>query len=298
MGGPVVGGESPAGSDPAPPAEAPPSYPNFAGKHAARPIVTPAEMLAWRRRRAVVGPAADGDRTEEDAAPPQAVILTYQPQLFRAVIEDESCTRWRLAGSLGQVHRLDRTDGRVAMVGGFGFGAPVATIVLENLLALGVERFVSMGTAGGLQPGQAFGDVVLCTGAVRDEGVSHHYLAPARWALPDPGLTTRLGRELEAAGVAAVAGTTWTIDTPYMETDAEVHHYRDLGVACVEMEAAALFSVAAHRGVQIASAFALSDQVSPDAWVPGFAAPELTASLRAIFAAAVRGLDRPATDRP
>jgi hypothetical protein len=62
--------------------------------------------------------------------------------------------------------------------------------------------------------------------------------------------------------------------------------------------AAALFSVAAHRGVPVASAFALSDQVSPDAWVPGFAAPEPAASLRTIFAAAVRGLDRPAADQP
>ena len=79
-----------------------------------------------------------------------------------------------------------------------------------------------------------------------------------------------------------------------METDAEVRHYRDLGVTCVEMEAAALFSVAAHRGVRVASAFALSDQVTPDAWVPGFAAPELAAALQAIFAAAVRCLDRPA----
>ena len=104
------------------------------------------------------------------------------------------------AGRLGQVHLLERTGGRVAVVGGFGFGAPVATIVMENLVALGVERFVSMGTAGGLQPGQAFGDVVVCTAAVRDEGVSHHYVPPARWAHPDAELTARLADELDDGG--------------------------------------------------------------------------------------------------
>jgi hypothetical protein len=45
--------------------------------------------------------------------------------------------------------------------------------------------------------------------------------------------------------------------------------------------------------VAIASAFALSDEVTPESWVPGFAAPELAASLRAIFEASVRCLDAP-----
>jgi hypothetical protein len=57
------------------------------------------------------------------------------------------------------------------------------------------------------------------------------------------------------------------------------------------MEEAALFSVASRRGVAIASAFALSDEVTPDNWVPGFAAPALAVSLRAIFDASVRCLD-------
>jgi uridine phosphorylase len=78
-----------------------------------------------------------------------------------------------------------------------------------------------------------------------------------------------------------------------METDGEVRHYREDGVACVEMEAAALFSVAQRRGVALASAFALSDEVTPDAWVPGFAAPELAASLRAIYEASVACLQEP-----
>jgi uridine phosphorylase len=276
------------------PPEAPPSYPNFAGKHAARPIVTPADMLAWRRRQALAASPGDEEATADG---PTAAVLTYQPSLLRSLLAEEPGERWQVAGSLGQVHRLERTDGRVAVVGGFGFGAPVATIVLENLVALGVRRFVSMGTAGGLQAGQAFGDVVVCTAAVRDEGVSHHYLPPARWARPDPSLTDGLGEALSGLGVTATSGTAWTIDTPYMETDAEVRHYRDLGVACVEMEAAALFSVGARRGVPVASAFALSDQVTPDAWVPGFAAPELATSLAVIFAAAVRCLDRPAPDQ-
>src|SRR5204863_5881793 len=121
--------------------EAPPSYPSFAGKHAGRPIVPPADMLAWRRRQA---PAVSPGDEEAAADGPTAAVLTYQPSLLRSLLAEEPGERWQVAGPLGQVHRLERTDGRVAVVGGFGFGAPVATIVLENLVALGVRRFVSM----------------------------------------------------------------------------------------------------------------------------------------------------------
>ena len=44
-------------------------------------------------------------------------------------------------------------------------------------------------------------------------------------------------------------GTSWTIDAPYRETVAEIRRYRQEGVATVDMEASALFAVAAYRGV-------------------------------------------------
>ena len=106
-------------------------------------------------------------------------------------------------------------------------GAPVAAGRMENLIALGVRRFVSLGSAGGLQPDLDVGDLVVCTGAVRDEGVSYHYLADHVEVSPDPTLTAALSAELHGP---IRAGRTWTIDAPYRETVAEVHHYRADGV--------------------------------------------------------------------
>ncbi len=42
------------------------------------------------------------------------------------------------------------------------------------------------------------------------------------------------------------------------------------GVVGVEMEAAALFTVARFRKVRIASLLVVSDELARDAWVPGF----------------------------
>ena len=43
------------------------------------------------------------------------------------------------------------TKGKVAIAGNFGIGAPVAGTILEELIAFGVKRFISIGTAGTLQ---------------------------------------------------------------------------------------------------------------------------------------------------
>ncbi len=74
------------------------------------------------------------------------------------------------------------------MVGRFG-GPLAATIVLKGLIALGVRRFISIGDAGYLQPACRFGEVVVFTGAIRGEGVSHHCVATDKFSYPSPALT-------------------------------------------------------------------------------------------------------------
>jgi uridine phosphorylase len=150
---------------------------------------------------------------------------------------------------------------RVGVVEGFGFGAPGAAIVIEELATLGVRRFINLGFAGALPNDVSFGDVVLCTGAIRDEGVSHHYVPSARYAYPAEGLTDELRQQLLRDGTPFSEGLTWTLDAVYRETLEEALAYRDEGVVTVEMEAAALFTVAEVRGVEIAAVFTVSDHL-------------------------------------
>jgi uridine phosphorylase len=161
---------------------------------------------------------------------------------------------------------------RVGVVEGFGYGAPAAAIVLEELATLGARRFINLGMAGALPSEVDFGEVVLCTAAVRDEGVSHHYVPAARYAYPSSMLTEDLRQMLRQQGTKFVEGPTWTIDAIYRETVDEAMAYRDEGVVTVDMESAALFTIAQVRGVDIAAIFAVSDhllagdewQLSPD----------------------------------
>jgi len=95
---------------------------------------------------------------------------------------------------------------------------------------------------------------------------------------------------MRQAGVPYRAGVSWTIDTPYRETVAEARRYQAEGVLCVEMEAAALFAVAKVRGLQVASAFTISDSLADLVWNPQFHGPPVQAGLITLYEAAVSAL--------
>jgi uridine phosphorylase len=61
-------------------------------------------------------------------------------------------------------------------------------------------------------------------------------------------------------------------------------------VLCVEMEAAALFAVAEVRGLQLASAFVISDSLADLVWSPRFHDPAVQAGLYRRYLAAVTAL--------
>jgi uridine phosphorylase len=261
-------------------------YPNFPDKHAHEALAEPSALLAYWESRGLL-PA---DRT-----PPEGLVLVYQRALHAAVLGG-------LAGPVTpyapgarpsaflDVHTFDDTGGTIGVVGGFGIGAPAAVSIMEMLAAVGVARFVGVGTAGALQPDLDTGDVVVCDRAVRDEGVSHHYLPPARWAEPSPALSGKLRACLDELGCAPTTGSAWTIDAPFRETVAEARHYAEDGVAVVEMEAAALFTVARVRGLEVASAFAVSDSLANGEWTPHFGHPQVATSLARMVPAAITAL--------
>ena len=177
----------------------------------------------------------------------------------------------------------------MALIGEFGWGAPMAAVVVERLIVMGVQAVVSIGTAGSLQRSLTIGPTVVRDRTLRDEGVSHHYLTPGQFAHADATLTPRLQAELETSSI----GTSWTIDTPFRETVEEARYYQSEGVLCVEMEAAALMAVAQHRQIPFATAFSISDSLGELVWDPQFRAPETAEGLRCFYRAAVAVLDRP-----
>jgi uridine phosphorylase len=257
-------------------------FPNFEGKHDHPGLTEPAAFVRYWVEHGVLAP---------DLRAPHGVVMLYQRSLVDAVLGGGDVSpfapRGRRRTAFLDLHTFDATDGAVGVVGGFGIGAPAAVATMESLAAIGVRRFVGIGTAGALAAGLDTGDVVVCVRAIRDEGVSHHYLPSALWATPSASLTRRLHDALDAAGLAPRPAGAWTIDAPFRETVAEANHYTVLGASVVEMEAAALFVVGEVRGVEVAAAFAISDSLADGEWVPQFGHPRLHEQLARMVPAAV-----------
>ena len=148
-----------------------------------------------------------------------------------------------------------------ACVGGPGIAAQ-----LEELIALGCDRFVACGGAGVLRKDISVGRLIVPDAAVRDEGTSYHYLPPSREVACPDGMPEFLARALSARGIAHLMAKTWTTDGVYRETRGRVARRRAEGCVTVEMEAAALFAVARFRGVRLGMILYGGDDVSGADW--------------------------------
>ncbi len=249
--------------------------PNFPGKHKSRPIVTPQEHVAYFRQQGLI----------PDFPIPESVIFCYEGNLLNRITKAEKVEQVHGVG--GGFYLLTETDNRVAVSGNNGIGAPSVSMLLEIYIELGVKRFINVGIAGGLQTTSHIGDVVVCTSAIRDEGVSYHYLEdPSTPALPSENLTAVLKQTLKQDGIRYTQGPTWTIDAFFRETVGEIQHYQQEGVVTVEMEAAALFAISTLRGVDMASGFVISDLIGDLVWHPQILAQETHESLFRLYQAA------------
>lgn len=147
-----------------------------------------------------------------------------------------------------------------------GIGGPSAAIAMEELANLGVHTFIRVGTCGGIALPVQSGDVVVATGAVRMEGTSREY-APLEWpAVPDFQAASALVQACRNQNRSWHAGVVQCKDSFYgqhspgrmpvsFELEQKWEAWKRLGVLASEMESAALFTVAAARGVRCGSVF-------------------------------------------
>jgi len=236
------------------------SFPNFKNKHLWDSMISPREFIEYEKKqgRGYKGPV------------PKGVIFCYDSRLLGYVIESHPHTKKTTARFGGDFYIVGGTKNKIGLIANFGIGAPVAATVMEELIAIGVRRFISIGSAGTLQKHIKIGDIVVCDKAIRDEGTSFHYLKPSKYSYASSRIVNKIGAALKKTKKKYVIGTSWTIDAPYRETVAEARRYQKEGVATVEMEAAALFAVGQFRKVDVGAIFSVSDSLAELVWDPQF----------------------------
>jgi uridine phosphorylase len=213
--------------------------------------------------------------THEQVAVPPTVLLTFQSEIAEQFVHETharpvgqgfsfetSTPMWR--GTLGAVP---------VMIAKLPIGAAAATIAVELLITCGARTFVMAGNAGSLTPAAPIGAIIVPTGALREEGVSYHYLPPDAEPTPDSELVAGLIVATEMRGRTPLTGRVWTTDAIFREMGWKVRQYGAAGILAVEMELAALLAVAQARGARFGAVLAVSDELFHP-WQPGWHADD------------------------
>lgn len=158
------------------------------------------------------------------------------------------------------VHREYETwsgylEGEKVAVTSTGIGGPSAAIAMEELVAIGADTFVRVGTSGSMQDNILPGDIAIVSAAIRDEGTSLHYLPLEFPAVADVQLTQALADAAKALGKNVHVGVSQSKDSFYGQHAPERmpvaqrlqerwKAWMGGGAICSEMEAASLYIVA------------------------------------------------------
>jgi uridine phosphorylase len=218
------------------------------------PVVTPDQLIRTFTRK----------NPEELRLPRRAIITVHR--------EDARFLRkgldWTQLPAWAPLRRVYLLNGRETVITRSWFGGPNIAATVEEFSAFGVEEFCLWGYMGGISPTVSLGDVIVATGAVREEGVSHHYLDS------DTDLVySGWARDWEPMAGDFKSGVVWSCDALYRETRDKVNAFRSRGVLGVEMEVASFYAVCAAKGLKAVAILVVSDLLFDDAWKPGFFNP-------------------------
>jgi uridine phosphorylase len=139
-------------------------------------------------------------------------------------------------------------------------------IYVENTKIQLSSRFIVCGGAGVLRKDIAVGHLIIPVSAIRDEGVSSHYLTPAREVEYNSEVVGKIEDEFNKYKVDYIKAKTWTSDSFYKETEKKIELRKSEGCVSVEMEAAAYFAVARFRKVKLGQILYGGDDLSAATW--------------------------------
>jgi DeoD family purine-nucleoside phosphorylase len=192
----------------------------------------------------------------------EAVLLPGDPLRAKYIAEtyfDEVVPRNTERGLLGFTGTW---KGRPVSVQGTGMGCPGASIVFDELIQLGCKKLIRVGTCGGLQTSHELGDLIVALSAVPSDSTAMHMVGneahcpTASWSLLHEAV--HLAKH---SGTQIHIGPIVSTDLFYNPDEGQYRRWSSRGVLGVEMEAAALFTLAAIKGVEAACLLTVSDMI-------------------------------------
>jgi DeoD family purine-nucleoside phosphorylase len=212
------------------------------------------------RREETVSPihvrAEPGDFAESVLLPGDPLRAKYVAENFfeqARLVNDER-------GMLGYTGAYK--GGRPVSVQATGMGCPSAAIVAEELVRLGAKNLLRVGTCGGYHPELKLGDLIIATAAAPADGTVRSLARGAPYApAAHFELVHAAFHAAEGAGREPFLGPVVSSDLFYDREEDPQGLWHSLGVLAVEMEAAAIFTIAAMHRVKAGCLLTVSNTI-------------------------------------
>ncbi len=196
------------------------------------------------------------------SSPPTAVLTPsnfFGSCLRRSIASQQEISQSSLLHDAFPMYQSQST----AVIGPV-FGASAAAIVAETLIVSGTKRLLLFGFAGGIgfHPSEPqAGDVILGGDALCETGMTNLYGESQELTYKESDLreTVRSSFAKTQPDLRLHVGTIWSTSIPLEESAEKAEKFAQGGALGVEMEYAAVLSVALKHEVELLGVFIVSD---------------------------------------
>jgi uridine phosphorylase len=204
-----------------------------------------------------------GKSVQELSLPARAVVTFSTGDLKRITNNKEAMINeaWQ---PFRAIHHIKESASVITQC---SFGGPNIASLVEELSAFGMKECVLWGYCGAIHKDMNIGDVIIVKTALREDGVSYHYLKEdedfiesnwfEKWSCAKDDYDFR-------------EGAIWSCDAIYRETEEKISRYGEKGILGVEMEVASFYAVCRYKGVRGIAFLVVSDTFRNGVWKSGF----------------------------
>ena len=195
----------------------------------------------------------------------ESVLLPGDPLRARYVAENFFEGAKLVNQERGMLGYTGAYKGKPVSVQATGMGCPSTAIVTEELARLGARNLLRVGTCGGYHREMELGDLVIATAATPADGTVSSITQGVPYApAAHFDVVHAAHHAAESAGRRTFVGPIVSSDLFYDPEEKPARLWGELGVLAVEMEAAAIFTLCAMRGVRAGCLLTVSDTIGEE----------------------------------
>ncbi len=195
----------------------------------------------------------------------ESVLLPGDPRRARYIAENFFEDARLVTEERGMLGFTGTYKGEPVSVQTTGMGCPSASIVTEELVQLGAKNLLRVGTCGGYSRDLQLGDLIVATAATPQDGTVSSITRGVPYApAAHFDIVHAAHHAAERAERRTSVGPIVSSDLFYDPEEDPATLWGELGVLAVEMEAAAIFTIAAMHGVRAGCLLTVSDTIGEE----------------------------------